>query len=93
MTPAVAEGRQRAICWKEYLEASPKSLPQLMASQEAFDGLRSTLDQHRGAIAEGLWGSSARALVEDERVGIRRRSDRRDTPVPGPLVRPGHAGL
>jgi len=60
---ARAEGRQRAICWKEYLEASPKSLPQLMANQKAFDGLSSTLGQRRGAIAEGLWGSSARALV------------------------------
>ena len=45
------------------MEASPKNLPQLMAGLEAFDALCSALDTQGAAIAEGLWGSSARALL------------------------------
>ncbi|MBN2581885.1 MAG: transcription-repair coupling factor [Planctomycetes bacterium] len=45
------------------MKAGPKTLPQLLAKQAAFGDLVSALGDQGAATAEGLWGSSARALA------------------------------
>ena len=48
---------------QEALKAAASHVPQLMADQEAFGPLLASLTGQGATIAEGLWGSSARALV------------------------------
>jgi len=45
------------------LKAGPKALPQWLAREAAFGDLTATLEKSGAATAEGLWGSSARALA------------------------------
>ena len=45
------------------MKAAGSDVPQLLAQQESFPQLTEALARHGAAIAEGLWGSSARALA------------------------------
>jgi len=45
------------------LKASSANVPQVVAKEAAFAAMAAALENQGAAIAEGLWGSSARALV------------------------------
>ncbi len=45
------------------MKASSANVPQVVANEAAFAAMAAALENQGAAIAEGLWGSSARALV------------------------------